>query len=110
MHALQPLSALTSLSLTLERGASVSTLSAVGFTNDEAQAESLNMQLNAIKLAASWRAKNEDQQALVRQTTVSQAGSRISVTTTLPNSRAGEMMRRSFGSQPGDPPPQRPEA
>lgn len=103
MRALQPLSVLSSLSLTLEKGATQSTISAVGFSNDQAQVNTLLTMLSGVKMLAQYQVKNQDQAALLKQLTVSQAGSRVSVSIGMPNSRAGEMMRKSFGTQPAAP-------
>jgi TonB family protein len=99
MRALGGLAGMSSLSLTLERGASSSTLSAVGFAKDEAQARGLAFNLGALKQLRTWTAKNADETALINSTEIVQAGNRLSVRCSLPNSRAGEMMKRSFGSQ-----------
>jgi TonB family protein len=99
MRALQPLSVLSSLSLTLEKGATQSTISAVGFSNDQAQVNTLLTMLSTVKMFAQYNVKNADQAALLQQLKVSQTGSRVSVSIGLPNSRAGEMMRKSFGSK-----------
>lgn len=98
MRAMQPLAGMSSLSLTLERGASASTLTAVGFAKDEQQAQGLAFTLSTTKQLKSWTAKNADEAALINSTQIAQTGNRISVSCTLPNSRAGDMMRRSFGS------------
>jgi TonB family protein len=105
MHALKPLATLSSLSLTLERGAAASSLSAVGFSGTEAQAENLADQLTLGASLARFTAKNDDQRALLRQLQITRSGNRVGASLNLPNSRAGEMMKRSFGSQPDAPPP-----
>jgi hypothetical protein len=110
MHALKPLSTLSSLSLTLERGAATSSLSAVGFSGTESQAEDLARMLNVGVSLAPYTVKNEDQRALLRQLQITRSGNRIGASINLPNSRAGEMMKRSFGSQPDATPPSKPTA
>jgi hypothetical protein len=103
MQALRPLATLSTLSLTLERGTSSSSLSAVGFSGSEAQAEELASQLTLGASVARFAAKNDDQRALLRQLQITRSGNRVGASLNLPNSRAGDMMKRSFGSQP-DPP------
>lgn len=110
MKALQPLASLSSLSLTLDRGESTSSLSAVGFAKDVAQAESLKMQLDIVKFGAGLKAANADQRALVQQSTVSQDGNRVAVSASMPTSRAGDMMRRSFGAGAPGAAPSKPTA
>jgi TonB family protein len=111
MQALKPLATLSSLSLTLERGAATSSLSAVGFSGTEAQAEDLTNMLTMGASLAPYTVKNEDQRALLRQLHITRSGNRIGASIDLPNSRAGEMMKRSFGSQPdATPPPSKPTA
>jgi hypothetical protein len=110
MHALMPLSSLSTISLTLERGASSSSLSAVGFSETEAQAESLADQLTVGASLARFTAKNDDQRALLRQLQITRSGNRVAASLNLPNSRAGDMMKRSFGSQPDPPAPSKPTA
>jgi hypothetical protein len=103
MRALQPLSVLSSLSLTLERGAAHSTISAVGFSGDSEQINTLVTMLYAAKMAAQFKVKNADQAALLQQLKISQTGGRVSVSIGLPNSRAGDMMRKSFGTKSSAP-------
>jgi len=110
MHALRPLSSLSSLSLTLERGGATSSLSAVGFSNTESQAEDLASQLSIGASFARLTAKNDDQRALLRQLQITRSGNRIGASINLPNSRAGEMMKRSFGSPSADPVASKPAA
>ena len=105
MRALQPLSMLTSLSLTLEKGETSSTISAVGFSGNAAQAEDLARELNNQMSWAKLLARNKDQAALLRQVSITQTGPRLSVSIGMPNSRAGEMMRNSFGTKPTPPAP-----
>lgn len=98
MHALRPLATLSTLSLTLERGDTTSSLSAVGFSGTEAQAEDLANQLTLGASVARFTMKNADQLALLRQLQITRSGKRIGASLNLPNSRAGEMMKRSFGT------------
>lgn len=99
MHALAPLSTLSSLSLTLEVGPSTSALTAVGFAGDPGVTLELANQLGAIQTLARWNAKNDDERTLINNVKISQAGNRVSVRLGLPNSAASDMMRRSFGGK-----------
>lgn len=97
-RALAPLSTLSSLSLTLEKDASETALSAVGFSDDPDTSATMATELGFIKLASRFKMKNDDQMLLLDSVQISQSGNRVTVRASLPNSRAGEMMQRSFGS------------
>lgn len=99
--ALAPLSILSSLSLTLEKDAAVTKLAAVGFSDDPGTCASMATRLGIAKFGARieiMRKQNADQLLLVDSVQISQSGNRLTVSASLPNSRAGEMMQRSFGS------------
>ena len=99
--ALAPLSILSSLSLTLEKDSAVTKLIAVGFSDDPGTCASMATRLGIAKLGARFqimRKQNPDQLLLVDSVQISQSGNRLTVSASLPNSRAGEMMQRSFGS------------
>jgi hypothetical protein len=97
-RALAPLSTLSSLSLTLEKDASETALSAVGFSDDPDTSATMATELGFIKLASRFKMKNDDQMLLLDSVQITQSGNRVTVRASLPNSRAGEMMQRSFGS------------
>lgn len=97
-RALAPLSELSSLSLTLEKNETVSTLAAVGFSDDPDTSSMMATELGFIKMASRFKMRNDDQMLLLDSVQISQSGNRVTVLVSLPNSRAGEMMQRSFGS------------
>jgi hypothetical protein len=97
MHALAPLSILSSISLTLDVGPTSSSLTAAGFATDPGVSQDLATQLNAIKTFASFRARTDDEKALLKSIDVSQSANRVTVRVALPNSRASDMMHRNFG-------------
>ena len=97
MNALAPLSTLSSLSLTLEKGPTSTSLVAVGFASDPGVTSDLANQLGGMKTLARLGAKNPDQATLIDNISVMQSGNRVSVRVGLPNATAGDMMRRSFG-------------
>lgn len=99
MHALAPLSQLSSLSLTFEKTASSSALTAVGFANDPDVTNGMANQLGTMKMLARFGAKNPDQATLIDNIAITTSGNRVSVRLGLPNAAAGEMMKRSFGGQ-----------
>lgn len=96
--ALAPLSTLSSLSMTLEKDATFTTLSAVGFADDPGDSVEMANQLGLIKMASRFKMRNDDQMALLDGIRISQSGNRLTVSIALPNARAGDMMQRSFGS------------
>lgn len=97
MNALAPLSSLSSLSLTLEVGASSSSITAVGFARDAGESQELANQLGLIAFGAKFKARTPDEKALIENVRISHSGNRVSVSLGLPNSRAADMMKRSFG-------------
>lgn len=96
--ALAPLSTLSSLSLTLEKSDSQCTLAAVGFSDDPDASAEMARKLGLAKWAASFKMENDDQKRLLNSVQISQSGNRLTVSATLPNAMAGDMMQRSFGS------------
>lgn len=96
--ALAPLSTLSSLSLTLEKDPSMTALSAVGFSDDPDRSATMASQLGILKWGARLKMANDDQMTLLESVQISQSGNRVTVRAALPNSRAGDMMTRSFGS------------
>jgi TonB family protein len=99
MKALGPLYRLSSLSITLQKSPSESTLTAVGFADDPDVVADFANQLSAIKFAAKFKMENPDQTALLNGVQIAQSGNRVSVELGLPTSTAGDMMRRSFGTK-----------
>ena len=97
MKALAPLSTLSSLSLTLDKSASSTKLTAVGFADDPDVTTDLANQLGGMKTLARFGAKNQDQTTLIDNIDISQSGNRVSVSVGLGNGTAGDMMKRSFG-------------
>lgn len=97
MKALAPLSPLSSLSLTLEKDPTSTSLVAVGFADDPGVTSDLAAQLGLLQTVARYGAKNEDQTMLIDNIDISQSGNRVSVRVGLGNSTAGDMMKRSFG-------------
>ena len=98
MGALGPLATLSSLSLTLEKGASYSSITAVGFAADASESAALANELNVIAFVAKNSVRNDDQRALLQSVKIGQTGNRVSVRMGLPNSTAGAMMKRSYGT------------
>ncbi|MGB5038864.1 MAG: hypothetical protein WBQ66_19825 [Blastocatellia bacterium] len=96
--ALAPLSTLSSLSLTLDKSESLCTLAAVGFSDDPDASAVMARELGLAKFLARVKMENDDQRFLLESVQISQSGNRLTVSASLPNSRAGEMMQRSFGS------------
>jgi hypothetical protein len=99
MKALAPLSKLSSLSLTLDVGPSSSELSAVGFADDPSDTNEMATQLSSLATLARFTSKNTDQTTLINNIKIASSGNRLSVRLDLPNSVAGDMMRRSFGAR-----------
>ena len=99
MQALAPLSALSSVSLTLDVGPSSSALTAVGFADSPGVSQDFANQLGLLAFGAKFQAATPDQKALVENIKVTQSGNRVSVRLNLPNSAASDMMRRNFGSR-----------
>jgi|CXWL01.1.fsa_nt_gi hypothetical protein len=97
-RALAPLSTLSSLSLTLDKNESLCTLAAVGFSDDPDASADMARELGIAKFVARMSMENDDQRLLLDSVQISQSGNRLTVSATLPNSRAGDMMQRSFGA------------
>ncbi|MCC6742335.1 MAG: hypothetical protein IT175_00610 [Acidobacteria bacterium] len=97
-HALAPLSTLSSLSLTLQKDSSTTALSAVGFSEDPDRSATMARELGLVKTLSRFKMKNDDQMELLNSVQISQSGNRVTVRAELPNSKAGDMMTRSFGS------------
>lgn len=99
MHALAPLSVLSSLTLSFEKTPTDASLTAVGFADDPSVSEDFARQLALVKFAAKIKMANDDQRRLLENTQISSSGNRISVRLGLSNITAGDMMRRSFSAQ-----------
>lgn len=99
MHALAPLSELSSLSMSFEKTPTTAALVAVGFADDPSVTNMMALQLQGMKFLARKTMANPDQTQLLENTQISSSGNRVSVRLELSKQMAGEMMRRSFANQ-----------
>jgi TonB family protein len=97
MRALGPLARLSSLSITLQKTPTASSLTAVGFATDPDVTTDFANQLGFLKMASRFKMENDDQRRLLDNVQIASSGNRVSVTLGLPTSVAGDMMRKSFG-------------